>query len=50
MSELKANKKKVFVSVDVDAIDPAYAPAVGTQEPDGLTSAQMMQMLRSVAI
>lgn len=50
MKELKTKGKKVYISVDVDAIDPAYAPAVGTQEPNGLTPAQVMQMLRAVAI
>ena len=30
----------VFLSVDVDVLDPAFAPGTGTPEPGGLTSAR----------
>lgn len=48
LKELKG--KKVHISFDMDGIDPAYAPAVGTQDPDGLTAAQALQLIRAVAI
>lgn len=48
LNELKG--KKVFVSFDMDGVDPAYAPGVGTQEPEGLTATQAMQLLRAVGI
>jgi agmatinase len=38
------------LSFDVDAIDPTYAAAVGTQEADGLTSGQTLEILRAVGI
>ena len=31
-------------------MDPAGAPAVGTQDPDGLKAIQALQLLRAVAI
>jgi agmatinase len=30
--------RRVYVSVDLDGLDPAYAPGVGTPEPGGLTT------------
>jgi formiminoglutamase/agmatinase len=38
-----------FVSVDIDVIDPAFAPGVGWHEPGGLTSRQMIDMLVELA-
>jgi agmatinase len=38
----------VFVSFDVDVLDPAYAPGTGTPEPGGLTSAEVLELLRLV--
>jgi agmatinase len=38
----------VFVSFDVDVLDPAFAPGTGTPEPGGLTSAEVLELLRLV--
>ncbi len=38
--------RKVYVSFDVDAVDPAFAPGTGTPEVGGLTSAQVLELLR----
>ncbi|MBP6628370.1 MAG: agmatinase [Kofleriaceae bacterium] len=38
-----------YVSVDVDAIDPAYAPGTGTPVPGGLTSREVLALLRGLA-
>lgn len=46
LEEIKG--RKVYLSFDVDAIDPTYAAAVGTQEADGLTSGQVLEILRAV--
>ncbi len=48
LKELKG--KRVHISFDMDGIDPAYAQGVGTQEPDGLSAAQALQLMRAVAI
>ena len=39
----------VYVSIDLDALDPALMPAVGTPEPGGLSWYQLVSLLRCVA-
>jgi agmatinase len=39
----------VFVSVDVDVLDPAFAPGTGTPEPGGMSSADLLWACRSLA-
>ena len=39
----------VYLSVDVDAADPGFAPGTGTKEPFGLDPATMHDVVRSVA-
>ncbi len=39
----------VFLSFDVDGLDPAIIPATGTPEPDGLTWRQLMRIFDIVA-
>jgi len=38
----------VYVTVDLDAFDPAYVPGVGTPEPGGLTWDEGLRLLRAV--
>ena len=37
-----------FLSVDVDVLDPAFAPGTGTPEPGGMTSADLLLAVRSI--
>jgi agmatinase len=39
----------VYVSIDIDVLDPAHAPGTGTPEPGGLTSREAMLILRGMA-
>jgi arginase family enzyme len=39
----------VFVTVDIDVLDPAFAPGTGTPEPGGLTSLELLGAVRAVA-
>ena len=39
----------VFLTVDVDVLDPAFAPGTGTPEPGGMTSADLLWACREVA-
>jgi agmatinase len=39
----------VFLSVDIDVLDPAFAPGTGTPEPGGMTTADLMQACRELA-
>jgi agmatinase len=38
-----------FLTVDVDALDPAFAPGTGTPEPGGMTSVDLLWACREVA-
>ena len=39
----------VYVSIDIDVLDPACAPGTGTPEPGGLTSRELLRLLRGLA-
>jgi agmatinase len=41
--------RPVYVSVDIDVLDPAFAPGTGTPEAGGLTSRELLAVLRSFA-
>ena len=38
----------VYVSVDIDVLDPAHAPGTGTPEAGGLTSRELLALLRAL--
>ncbi len=38
--------KELYVSIDIDAIDPAFAPATGYCEPGGLSSSDFLYLIR----
>jgi agmatinase len=39
----------VYISIDIDVLDPAHAPGTGTPEPGGLTTREVMLILRGLA-
>jgi agmatinase len=39
----------VFLTVDVDVLDPAFAPGTGTPEPGGMSSADLLWACREIA-
>jgi agmatinase len=39
-----------FASIDVDVLDPAFAPGTGTPEPGGMTSADLLRATRRAAM
>lgn len=39
----------LFLSFDIDAIDPAFAPGAGAHEPGGLTSGEALEVVRLLA-
>jgi len=41
-------KGPVYVTVDIDSVDPAYAPGTGTPEVGGLSSYQLLQLVRGL--
>ena len=50
VAQVKARVKDapVYLSIDIDVLDPAYAPGTGTPEAGGLTSRELLTMLRSL--
>mmetsp|Transcript_9460 Transcript_9460/g.26514 ORF Transcript_9460/g.26514 Transcript_9460/m.26514 type:complete len:313 (+) Transcript_9460:83-1021(+) len=38
----------VYLSVDIDVLDPAYAPGTGTPEPGGLSSRELLATIRKL--
>ena len=42
--------RDVHVSLDLDVLDPALMPAVGTPEPGGLSWSTLLDLLRAVSL
>jgi agmatinase len=40
--------RPLYVSVDIDVLDPAHAPGTGTPEAGGLTSRELLEVLRGL--
>lgn len=38
----------LYISIDIDVLDPAHAPGTGTPEAGGLTSRELLRMLRAL--
>jgi agmatinase len=43
----RVGDRPTYVSLDIDVLDPAYAPGTGTPEAGGLTSRELLNILRS---
>jgi agmatinase len=41
-------ERQVYVSLDIDSVDPAYAPGVSTPEVGGFSSYQILQLVRGL--
>jgi len=39
----------VYLSLDIDCLDPAFAPGTGTPEPGGLSTNQVLTLLEELA-
>lgn len=44
----RLGSRPVYVSVDVDVLDPAHAPGTGTPEAGGMTSRELLAMVRAL--
>ena len=43
------NAKCVYLSFDIDCVDPAFAPGTGTPEPGGFLPREVMRLVRMIA-
>lgn len=41
--------RPLYVSIDIDVLDPAHAPGTGTPEAGGMTSRELLEILRGLA-
>ncbi|MFD4668704.1 agmatinase [Lentzea sp. NPDC058450] len=44
------NCRAVYLSIDIDILDPGYAPGTGTPEPGGMTPADLLYAVRRIAL
>ena len=44
----KLSRRPVYISLDIDVVDPAFAPGTGTPQVGGLSSAQILELVRSL--
>ena len=40
--------KKVYLTIDLDALDPSIMPAVGTPEPEGLFFENILEIVKEI--
>lgn len=40
--------RPLYISIDIDVLDPAHAPGTGTPEPGGMTSRELLEILRGL--
>lgn len=43
----RVQDRPVYLSIDIDVLDPAFAPGTGTPEAGGMTSRELLAVLRS---
>lgn len=44
----QSKKTKIYLSIDIDVLDPAFAPGTGAPEPGGWTSRELLAVLRGI--
>ncbi|ETX08248.1 agmatinase family protein [Candidatus Entotheonella palauensis] len=50
LAEATDGTEYIFVSIDTDVLDPAWAPGMGTPEPGGMTIRELFPMLRALGV
>lgn len=45
----RLGERPVYISIDIDVLDPAHAPGTGTPEAGGLTSRELLSIIRALA-
>ncbi|MEU5926504.1 agmatinase [Streptomyces antimycoticus] len=45
----RIGKRPLYISVDIDVLDPAHAPGTGTPEAGGLTSRELLEIVRGLS-
>ncbi|MET0325079.1 MAG: agmatinase [Ilumatobacteraceae bacterium] len=50
VGEALAKATKLYISVDIDVLDPAFAPGTGTPEPGGIPSSDLLRIVRQLCV
>lgn len=50
LSKLPAFENPVYISLDLDGLDPAFAPGVSHHEPGGLTTRQVINIIHNIKV
>lgn len=48
LNELPKFEKPIYVSLDIDALDPAFAPGVSHHEPGGLSTREALHIIQNI--
>jgi agmatinase len=48
MDQLGGDDEPIYLSVDIDVLDPSHAPGTGTPEPGGWTTRELIRILRGI--
>ena len=46
----RSRAPRTYLTVDIDVLDPAFAPGTGTPEPGGLTTRELLRAVRRIAV
>ncbi len=46
----RAKAPKVYLSIDIDVLDPGFAPATGTPEPGGFAPIDLLRIIRRLTL
>ncbi|NHJ32410.1 MAG: arginase family protein [Asgard group archaeon] len=49
LSKIEQEKKNIYVSLDIDVLDPAFAPGVSVPEPGGLSTRELFEIINLFA-
>jgi len=47
--EFSGTVEKIYLSIDLDILDPAYAPGLGNPEPGGLTTRELINFIQEIS-
>jgi agmatinase len=50
VAEALARADRLYISIDIDCLDPAFAPGTGTPEPGGITTVDLLRAVRQLAV
>ncbi len=48
-SVISSTREKLYITIDLDVLDPSEMPSVGTPEPDGMSFRQLCEVLKAIA-